>query len=138
LPALLIPLGEIEAQHRVTEPARKRALVRSMKAHGWTGRPIVVADFGRTGTLSDRRYLALNGTHRLAALVDLGAREVPAEVVDVSRWSYADARALDDAVKPADKARILWSRGKKRLARWIFEEGWPEFSNKDSGGRRAA
>jgi len=76
------------------------------------------------------RYLALTGTHRLAALKKLGEPEAPAVVVDVSRWSYTDARTLDDVVKAEDRARLLERRGKVRLARWVREEGWPGYKKR--------
>lgn len=123
----LVPVKQIEPQHEVKDPAKARAIARSIRREGWRGRPLVVADFGRAGTLAGKRYLALTGTHRLAALRQLREKRAPAVVVDVARWSYEDARELDDAVKAEHKAGILERRGKRRLARWVLEEGWPEW-----------
>lgn len=125
--AEFVAVKDIEPQHPVRQPRRVKALVASMKKRGWVGRPLVVADFGPAGTMLGKRYLALTGTHRLAAVKKMREREIPAEVVDVSRWSYTEVRALDDAVLSEDKAAILEGRGRKKLARWVLEEGWPEY-----------
>jgi len=133
-----LPLADVEPQHPVREPARRAALVKSIRLHGWRGRPIVVADFGRGLTAAGFRYLALTGTHRLAALRMLGSSDVPSVVVDVSGWPYADARALDYAEGPEDKAGILGAYGHRELAEWVFDEGWPEYDRGRPRRRRAS
>jgi len=130
LVATLVPVRDVEPQHPVTNRALVKALARSIEERGWSGRPLVVADYGPMGNLVGKRYLALNGTHRLAALKKLGQKKVPAVVVDVSRWPYTDARALDEALEPVDRADLLEAHRKNRLARWVLDEGWAAFDGK--------
>ena len=65
----------IRPLHEVRDEAKLLMLVEAMQAGGWTGRPLLVVDEGGGD------YVALTGSHRLAAALESGLSEVPVVVV---------------------------------------------------------
>lgn len=63
-------LASITPRHEVRDVAHRDAIAASMSEDGWIGRPLVVVDSGDG-------YLALTGSHRLAAARLAGLDEVP-------------------------------------------------------------
>ena len=70
----LVPLGRLRA-HEMVEPQRVEKLVEDIRRRGRVERPVLV---------DVKTLVILDGHHRVAALRRLGARCVPAVLVDYS------------------------------------------------------
>lgn len=66
----------IRAHHEVTRKRQLKALVTSMKAHGWRGRPVLGE------RLADGRVQAWTASHRIAAARKAGLRSIPVRFLD--------------------------------------------------------
>lgn len=56
----------IQAMHEITDEAKVEAIAESIARDGWTGYPLLVVTNGSDG------YIALTGTHRIAAAERVG------------------------------------------------------------------
>ncbi len=68
-------IGSIIPLHEPRDAAKLAALTESMVEHGWTGRPILAIDNGNG-------YIALTGSHRIAAARAAGLDEIPVYAID--------------------------------------------------------
>jgi len=68
-------IGSLVPLHEPHDAAKMSALTESMVEHGWNGRPILVIDNGNG-------YLALTGSHRIAAARAAGLDEIPVYAID--------------------------------------------------------
>jgi L-serine kinase (ADP) len=100
----LVPIESLKEHERV-DPAKVRDLIEHLRATGVSEEPIWVA----RGS-----HVILNGHHRYAALKALGARRVPAWVVDydsdlvsLGRWKEGPAISKEEVVRRA-RARDLF------------------------------
>jgi uncharacterized ParB-like nuclease family protein len=76
----LISLSEINPPHDVRDCEKFDALVSSMEADGWQGRPLLVIR-------KNGEFQAITGSHRYAAACEAGMEEVPCVVIDREKWN---------------------------------------------------
>jgi len=70
----LLPIRDLKT-HEEAEPDRVRRVVKQMRSTGMVRKAIVV---------DSKSMVVLDGVHRLTALKELGARKVPAWLIDYS------------------------------------------------------
>ncbi|RKI18652.1 hypothetical protein D7Y15_08110 [Corallococcus sp. AB030] len=97
-----IPLTDIVPPHEVRDKAKLEAIRASMEAHDWKGRPLVVVPYPS----ADRTFLALTGSHRLAAADAAGLEVAPCYVATLGDAMYVHTTPQGDwlySVKRGDR-----------------------------------
>lgn len=113
-PFSIRPIHDVREERRFTE------LRKSMKRHGWEGRPLlVVKDHQKTYA-----FQALTGSHRLAAAQGT-LRSVPAIVVPPEVTNIVKASRYYPAFPPG-LTQDLFEHGEGWLGRYIRLDGWLE------------
>ena len=93
------PPDNIRPAHEVRDHDKFNALVASMLADGWQGRPLLVVDEANEG------YQALTGSHRLAAALAAELDIVPIAIVEADDlWSDYDL-SLSEALGQLESLR---------------------------------
>ena len=60
------------------DSARAETIAKSMRSHGWVGRPLLVEEVNNYGR---REYYAWTGSHRIEAAKRAGLTEIPCRVI---------------------------------------------------------
>ncbi|RKI08300.1 hypothetical protein D7Y15_26180 [Corallococcus sp. AB030] len=97
-----IPLTDITPPHEVRDEAKLDAIRASMEARNWKGRPLVVVPYPS----ADRTFLALTGSHRLAAASAAGLEVAPCYVATLGDAMYVHTTPRGDwlySVKRGDR-----------------------------------
>lgn len=102
---MLLAADNIEAVHGVQDATKFEALIASMRINGWQGRPLLVVAEGRG-------FVALTGSHRLAAAVELDL-DVPCLVINTDdyegdEWEWS---CIMDAHDDVDRLVALAAAG---------------------------
>lgn len=124
----------IRPVHSLDSEAAVARFLRSLRANGWRGRPLLAE------TVTPGWYQAWSGTHRLAAARRAPLARVPVVLVDLAKWVRAYGRpvgcALDETRDERDGWAMLWQAGDREAAALLRDElamnlsetwqGWPD------------
>jgi hypothetical protein len=87
-----IRLDDIIPPHEVRDDEKLEAIRASMEDDGWKGRPLLVVPH----PAADRTFLALTGSHRLAAAALAGREDVPCYVGKLGDAMYVHSTPQGD------------------------------------------
>jgi len=105
--------GAIYPPHDVDRPKQYEQIKRSMERHGWRGRAVLAVTYGDG-------YMALTGSHRIAAAREAGLATIPALVLDVQLTDRETKRMNETGEMPAKYVNLEAS-------------GWLDFSKPSWG-----
>jgi L-serine kinase (ADP) len=114
----LLPIGKLKAHEKV-DPAKVHLLAVELTRQGVFVEPVIVARGD---------HVILNGHHRVAALLELGAARVPVWLVDytsdaiaLDRWTPGPPISKEDVVRRASEGRLFPVRTTRH--RWKIDPG---------------
>jgi len=111
----LIETSRIFPPHPAHETAKLAALVASMQAEGWQGRPLLVLEIAEG-------FLALTGSHRYAAARKAGLEEIPCVLASIDHATFEAEYGPIIGMDDEDLLSALREAGDEAAATLMAEE----------------
>jgi hypothetical protein len=113
----LLDPNEIRTLNSPVNYQKFDGLITAMKKSGWRGRPVIVIE-------TEDEYIALTGSHRIAAAIEAGLDEIPCYLLPSWKLSKTALRACCghitnderfDILNKVDRhaGEIMWQEGRE-------------------------
>lgn len=106
----------ITARHQVRTEKLVGQLTEDMKAEGWNGRPLLILE-------DDGAYIALTGSHRIAAAIAAGLEEVPTLVIETKDLTPGQQDQLSDCIFDYELLAVLQDTHLDEAINLMWHEG---------------